>query len=244
MFDILITVAPKDHNKLPFVMESIYKHIKGYRDLFVISPIAISDEYMFMKAHYLTDSDVVDFNLSRIEESRRGWYNQQFIKLFQNETADNYLVIDADVWINKEFDIDFEQPTFFLGRDQNHQPYFDLMKAVLNLDKVYPYSFICEMMFFKRDLIWEMLKQAKKSKTAFVKACVDEIVKNGSPSGFSEYETYGNFVTKYYPELYSYKKIEVLHNKKLRKWTKQELNDCINKNSSLNYDILTMHSYV
>ena len=35
MFDILITVALKDHNKLPFVMESIYKHIKGYRDLFV-----------------------------------------------------------------------------------------------------------------------------------------------------------------------------------------------------------------
>ena len=244
MFDILITVAPKDHNKLPFVMESIYKHIKGYRDLFVVSPVAIADEYMWMEAKYFMDYEVVDFDLSAIEQSRRGWYMQQFIKLFQHETADDYLVVDADVWISRDFNINPLQPSFYLGRDQNHQPYFDLMKAVLDLDKVYPYSFICEMMFFKRDMIWEMLKHAKRTKKAFVESCVEQILKNGHPSGFSEYETYGNFVTKYYPLVYNYKKINVLHGKKLRYWTHQELLDYVTKYNNNGYDILTMHSYI
>lgn len=244
MFDILITVALKDYNKLPFIMESVRNHIKGYGDIYVISPNDIPNDYVSADAHYLLDRDIADFDLSRIEPYRQGWYKQQFIKMFQNETADDYLVVDADVWINKNFDINPDHPTFFLGRNQDHQPYFKLMKAVLDLDKVYPHSFICEMMFFKRDIIWEILKYNKRNKKSFVARCVDEIIKNGHPSGFSEYETYGNFVTKYYPELYNYKKINVLHNKKLRMWTTQELKVLVGSHGNNGYDILTMHSYV
>ena len=244
MFDILITVAPKDYNKLPFVMKSVVRHIKGYNDLFVISPSPVPEEYKIIRAIYLSDDDVNGFDLSGIDKNRVGWYRQQFIKLFQDATIDDYLVIDADIWINKEFKINTVKPEFYLGKDQNHQPYFKLMKALLDVDKVYSHSFICEMMYFKRDMIWEMLKQSKRSKTAFLKACVEEIIKNGNPSGFSEYETYGNFVTKHYPELYDYKKINVLHGKRLRLWATQELDEYINKNSKSDYDILTMHSYI
>jgi len=243
MFDILITVAPKDFNKLPFVVDSIYENVIECGEIYVVSPVAIPDEYM-SDAHYFIDKDVIDFDLSRIEESRRGWYRQQFIKLFQMVTGNDYMVIDADIWINKQIMMDVNAPTFFLGRNQNHPPYFKLMESIFGFGKVYPHSFICEMMFFKREMIWEMIKYTRHTRKAFVEACVEEVVKNGHPSGFSEYETYGNFVTNFYPDLYNYESISVHHYARKREWTQQELSDYVNALRGNTYDIITMHSWM
>lgn len=243
MFDILITVAEKDYNKLPFVLDSIYKNVKGFDEIYVVSPSAVPDEYM-SDAHYLIDNEVIGFDLSRIEENRRGWYRQQFIKLFQNVTKDDYLVVDADIWINKRIVIDPETPTFYLGRNQEHRPYFQVMETLFGFGKVYPHSFICEMMFFKRTLVREMLKQAKHTRKAFVEACVEEVVRNGHPSGFSEYETYGNFVTKCFPGIYSYQPITVHHYARKREWTYRELCDYVNALKGNTYDVITMHSWI
>jgi hypothetical protein len=245
MFDILITIAEKDFNKLRFVEESIENSIEGWNDIFIISPVAIPDERIYMSNQLFTDKDVLDFDFSRIKmESRRGWYRQQFIKLFQEVTADNYLVIDADAYINKPLEINPAHPDFYLGKDQHHLPYFKFLKDVLNLDRVYPHSFIAEMMFFKRGVIKYMLNELKMDKQEFFNVAVDKINEIDNGSGFSEYEMYGNYVTKNWPDFYGYKSIEVSHQWKKREWTDNEIRQYIEKYKNTNYNILTMHSWM
>ena len=240
MFDILITIAKKDFNKLWFVINSIQKNVAGYRKIFVVSDEKIEK---YEGIEYFTDDDVIDFDMSKIDMSnRRGWYKQQFIKLFQDVTADNYLVIDADVYINKPLEINVAHPYFLFGKDQYHIPYFIFIKDVLDIEKCYPHSFICETMFFKRAIIKYMLNELGVDKNEFFDIAAKEINKINNGSGFSEYEMYGTYVTKYFPELYQYKYINVLNSWKRRTWTDKEIKDHIK--SSPNMDILTMHSWI
>jgi len=245
MFDVLITVAQKDFNKLPFVFESIHENIQGVNTYFVVSPVALPDEYMHLNAEYLIDHEILDFDFSKINmESRRGWYRQQFIKLLQTVTLDNYLVVDADVCINKSVVINTMDPYFYLGRDQNHKPYFECFNLICNLKREYPHSFISEMMFFKRGIIRYLLNDLGVTVQEFLNICVDAINVVNDGSSFSEYEFYGNYVTKTWFDLYQYKKINVFHQKKKRKWTDDEIRNYIDEYKGTNYDLLTMHSWI
>lgn len=245
MFDIIIPIARKDFNKLRFVTDSILKNVTGFHNIYCISDVFIPKMYRTGDVQYFLDEDVLDFDISEIYRAdRRGWYKQQFIKLFQGITLDNYLVVDGDVYINKPMEINITHPYFLLGKDQHHLPYFRFMKDVFGLERCYPHSFISETMFFKRGIIHQMLEQLNVNKYGFYKVCVKEINKINDASGFSEYELYGNFVTKHHPDLYRYKHIEVLSQRKLREWTDIEIRQHIQNNINSNYDLFTMHSWI
>jgi hypothetical protein len=245
MYDIIITIARKDFNKLQFVVSSIIKNVPGFHNIYCISNISIPDRYRIDGIQCFIDDEVIDFDFFNIRMvNRRGWYRQQFIKLFQGITADNYLVIDGDVYINKPMEINTAHPYFLLGRDQHHLPYFQFMKDVFNLDQMYPHSFISEMMFFKRGMIGFMLDELKVDKYQFFNICAKEINKLNDPSGFSEYELYGNYVTKNWPDLYQYKQLKTIPTAKKREWTDDEIREHIRFYSRGNYDLLTMHSWI
>jgi len=246
MFDVLITTAEKDYNKLRFVCNSIVRNIGNFHDVFIISPTSIPNNERYKNAHYLTDHEVIDFDFSKINKAYRiGWYRQQFIKLFQEVTVDNYLVVDSDVYINRKIDVNPENPSFYLGQDQLHKPYFEFNKKVFNLNRVYPHSFISEIMLFKRELIRIMLSLLKFSDmNEFFNTCVNEINSINDPSSFSEYELYGNYITAYWPTIYHYQQLKVFYKAKLKKWRQDEIEALIRDNTSSKYDILTMHSWV
>jgi len=241
MFDILITVAQKDFNKLRFVVNSIQKRIDAYHNIYCISDMPMPDKLNGVQ--YYIDDDVIDFDFSKIDMvNRRGWYKQQFIKLFQEITVDNYFVIDADVIINKPLEINTAHPFFFFGKDQSHQPYFTFLKDVLDLERAYPHSFICEMMFFKRVFIKYMLSELGVDRREFFDICAKEINKINDGSGFSEYEMYGNYMTKHFSGLYQYKNIKVMHQAKKRLWNDDEIKAYISEYKD--YDLLTMHTWI
>jgi hypothetical protein len=163
MYDILITVAKKDINKLKFLYESIGQNLTGFDLINVVSDEQIPREQRINGISYWLDKEAVDFDFSLFKGNialRKGWYVQQFVKLFQWITENDYLVIDSDVYLNKKISI-FEngKPCFLLGKDQYHQPYFDFNNQMLGFSREYPYSFINEIMYFKRDLIFEMLNE-------------------------------------------------------------------------------------
>jgi len=242
-FDLVIMAAQKDFNKLGYLYQSIRDNIGGYGTIYYITDVPVKNK--FLGITYVTDNEIIDFDFTKIrDKSRHGWYRQQFIKLFQDITWNDYLVVDGDVWINKKMEIDEKKPVFYLGVDQNHSPYFKLMKNVANLDRVYSHSFICEIMLFKRDLISLMLKELGMSKVEFFNRCVEEINNNDHPSGFSEYEFYGNYVTKNWPNMYEYKHINIMERAKKRAWTNKEIEQQIKVCKDLNYDLLTMHSWI
>jgi hypothetical protein len=244
--DILITVAPKDFNKLPFVCESIIKqHMEIPLKFFFVSPCEIPEQYAQIEGEYLLDREVIDFDFSLINmKHRRGWYRQQFIKLFQKVTSDRYVVFDSDIWVNKRLIEDPRHSTFFIGKDQYHQPYFNLMRDIVNVGREYDHSFISEVMMFERPLIQEMLDRIHTDEQGFFDSCVQYINMWPDASGFSEYELYGNYVVKYHPGRYWFKNMQVLGKALKREWTTEELHVHIANYKESNYDLLTMHSWL
>ena len=242
IFDILVVVAEKDFNKLPYCLHSIKKNIKGYGKIFCITDKPVKEKVSDVE--YVLENGVVDFNFSKIKNiSRIGWYKQQFIKLFQTITHHNYLVVDADVIINKPLNIiDAGKPVFMLGKDQNHDPYYSLMNSMFGFGREYPHSFISEVMYFKRDIIDDLLSRYGWTKHGFFEVVVSEINKQSHPSGFSEYELYGNYVTKFFNDTYHYRNIKTSVNGKHKQWTAEEIIREIEINKEC--DIISMHSWI
>ena len=245
MFDVLITVAEKDFNKLPFVLESIVRNIKGYIKIHLVSNTIIPSEVIITDAYLHLDGEVLGYDFSKIKmQNRIGWYRQQFIKLFQEVTCDNYIVIDADAYINHPILINEASPVFYLGKEQYHKPYFECFNLICELDRIYPHSFISELMHFKRGVLQFLLTEMCMTKEQFIDKCVECINIVNHPSSFSEYEFYGNYVTKNWKDFYKYVNLNVFSQHKQRLWDIEEVRDTITKYSNSNYDILTMHSWL
>ena len=247
-FDILIVVTKKDFSKFEFLIDSIRRNIPGYDKIHVISDIPLPDESQFPDVNFYRDT-IVPFDWSTFRGNikiRKGWYKQQFIKLFQTVTSDDYLVIDGDVYVNKEVNIiENGKPTFLFGRDQNHKPYFECMKKLCNLGREYNYSFINEIMYFKREYITHLIKSNGWTPDKFFKIVTMIINEANQRSGFAEYELYGNHVTKYYRKHYNYKYIKTFEGgRHRREWSKGEIQKTIDYYKNKEEILLKLHTWV
>jgi hypothetical protein len=248
MFDVLITLAEKDFLKLRFVIESIERNIYDYEHIFCVSNVRVPDDKRINGVTFFLDEDILDFDFSKltnIPDKRKGWYKQQFIKLFQQITSDDYLVVDSDIYFNKKINIiQNGKPTFLFGKDQHHPPYFQFMKTLLDLGREYNFSFINEVMYFKWTIIKDMLDRLAVTKEGFFELAVKEINKLDNASGFSEYELYGNYVTKYFIDAYNYKHIITQGKAKREIWSEEEMIQYIESFKNTDVDIIKMHSWI
>jgi predicted DNA-binding transcriptional regulator AlpA len=248
MFDILILSAEKDFNKIKFVYESINEHIQDFDQIYCITNKKIDDELKIQNIQYYTDGEILDFDFSKFKGNvlkRSGWYRQQYIKLFQNITSDDYLIVDSDILFNRQLEIvSDDKPNFFFGRNQYNEAYFRFMKTLLDLDRAYEHSFINEIMYFRRENIQHMLDILNVNLYEFFDKSVEILNKMNHDAGLSEYELYGNFVTKYFPNSYNYKGLNTHLGGKYSAWSDQEIIDYKNYHKNDNYDIISMHSWM
>jgi hypothetical protein len=248
MYDILIPVAEKDFVKLRFVWESIINNLSGFDRICCVSNVKMPISLRLPSVEYYTDADIIDFDYMRFTgaiKNHEGWYVQQYIKLFQKVTEDDYLEVDADVFFNRKVDIiDSGKPSFLFGRDQYHVPYFNLMERVFDLEKVYPYSFINETMFFKRSIINQFLDSFKIDARGFFELILNEVNRVNEMSGFSEYEFYGNYVTKYFKDCYNYKYLKTQLGGKYGYWAEDEIRQYVNFYKNTDFDLISMHSWI
>ena len=248
MFDVLIVAAEKDFNKLRFVYNSIMDNLEGVENVYIVSNIKLPQNKAISGTINLTDEQVLDFDYTKFKgviRDRTGWYKQQFIKLFQEVTKDDYVVVDADVILNKKINIvENGKPSFLFGKNQYNRPYFNLIKKLLKLNRVYSYSFINEIMFFKREIIFHLLASLKVNKYGFFKLIVNELNKRNHPCGFSEYELYGTYTTKNFPDAYNYTHLKTKNKGISRLWTDSEIINYVNKFKASDYDLITLHSWI
>jgi len=248
MYDILIPVAEKDFVKLRYVWESINENISGFNKIYCISNVKMPQSLKLPFVEHFTDADIIDFDCMRFAgniKGHEGWYIQQYIKLFQNVTSDDYLEIDADLFFNRKINIiENGKPTFLFGRDQHHLPYFNLMKNLFDLEKVYPYSFINETMYFKRSIIKHLLDSLGVNARGFFEMILEEVNRVGEVSGFSEYELYGNYVTKYFKDAYNYKYLKTRTGGMGRILMIEEIQRAVDSYKGTDYDLFTIHSWI
>lgn len=142
------------------------------------------------------------------EKVRVGWYLQQFLKLAWAYKCDDekYIVIDADtIPLNPIFFEDAEGKDLFTEKVEYNKPYFDTIDTLFQkrIRKQISGSFVAEHMLFRKSYVIEMLDEIMKNEAisgdSFYEKIIHSIEPNNLPaSGFSEFETYGNYVFTYH----------------------------------------------
>ena len=141
---------------------------------------------------------------------RFGWYFQQFIKmseLDEGEDSDINLIWDADTVPLKELSFERNGKLFFYQGKEYHPPYFELIKNLINEEKLVQTSFIAQCLPYR-------VKWFRNFK-ASLKTDIDtqwyhkliELINFKEGSGFSEYETLGTYAVKNFND-----KIEISDN--------------------------------
>lgn len=133
---------------------------------------------------------------------RAGWYLQQFIKMKYAEICEDsyYIVWDADTIPLQEIKMfNGERPIFDM-KDEYNKPYFDTMsKLIPDLKKLEMRSFISEHMLIHTESMKELIAEIEKNQADDTNKpfwyIVLSAIERGTLqySGFSEFETYGNY---------------------------------------------------
>lgn len=209
MYDIVIFVGPKDYDIICHTIEINKKNVLEHRRIYIITNIqrcphidgcTMLDENMFpFTIKYIESTH------SNIRKDRIGWYFQQLGKLlisfYVDDMLEDYLVIDADTYINK--------PMCFMKDDRHifhnstrfgHEPYRAHMRK-LNpaLSVVDNLSGIVHHMIFNKKILAELINTVEEYHNGkkFYDIFLENVEKNNT-SGASEYEIYFHFMMKYH----------------------------------------------
>lgn len=149
-----------------------------------------------------------------IDTCRSGWLLQQFIKLGFSLYSDveEYFVWDADVLMINDFELKSDgNPKFFLYDKHLHVEYLPTITKLLGKDlkPLGTYTFVNHYMLFESKIVREMINEIENNGTIDGKTwwekCVRAIkVEELTQSGFSEFETYGEYVGARYPAYYEF----------------------------------------
>lgn len=151
---------------------------------------------------------------------RTGWYFQQFLKLGISKLdflSNRYLIWDADCvpLRSMQFLSKTNKVCFDITHEQ-HSPYFELLEKLLGIKKQVDFSFISEHLVFEKKIVLEILDKitTNKQQEWWVFILEKVAVEHLSASGFSEYELYGNYLAKYYPNAFEVRELKKTRNGK------------------------------
>jgi hypothetical protein len=150
-----------------------------------------------------------------------------------------FLIIDADtILINKQIFVSNSKMIINCS-DEYHLPYFEMLKRILRINNLFCLSFVSHYMIFNRHILFELKAKIEEfSRDNWAKVIIDKVDKFDS-SGFSEYETYGNYLYNYHKN-----KIELCYwfNLSLKRSSDANLEDLISLYSK-KYKSISLHYY-
>ena len=211
--DIVIPAATKDFGVLETVVENLKLNIKHpINKIFIVSKDNpdIKTFCTRYNLNFIEESSILGYSPDKIKytcngEDRSGWLYQQLIKLKGDAISDLdfFLVLDSDtIFVKPVIFIDTDKRILDFS-DEYHVPYYEVYSRLLKTKHLSRVSYVTHYMLFERKKLQELRRE--------IEICNgnqkwdDVILQNvnySQCSGFSEYETYANFVLSKYPEEY------------------------------------------
>jgi hypothetical protein len=230
-FEVMLPVAPKDISKLDLSVPKILENICPQKIVIIAAKqfkdrIPKIDKVEFIDEDQLIENLTMD-NVKRImieikgTDTRSNWYFQQFLKMayaFQCSTS-YYLIWDSDTiplrniqfWKN----IDGVERCLFGEHHNSHQPCLDTLNTLFNgkVKRLFKKSFIVEHMMINQKVMKEIIHDIEMNDQLQGKCFYEKILyavnkKDIEYGAFSEFETYGNYVLNFYPEMYAIRKLK------------------------------------
>jgi hypothetical protein len=220
MYDTVLCVSPR-HSFLALIAVRSIALFTKTRKIFIITARSHFDFFernleASLPIHLLDEDELIesvdlcsiqDILQQRIGLSRRaGWYFQQFLKMalcYRSDVANYYLIWDSDTVLLKPMNFFDESGKVLVNpRTENHQPYFYLIKNLLGIRKQVDFSFISEHFMVKKAYMQELIGKVSEQSAgrgSWVETILNRIEDQElQKSGFSEYETYGNYIAALY----------------------------------------------
>ena len=257
----VIPSVPNDIDKLLRKTEIFFKYIP-IKKIYIVGPVGISERIISehdSRLIFINENEFVDvprirelYSLRALQPRRAGWYVQQFIKMqFAKFVKDDYYLIwDSDTIPLKPVELfDEHFRPFFDMKTEYHESYFDTLSKILpGIHKVTESSFISEHMLIKKEYMCELIDEIEANKnlegTNFQERIINAIAAENLPrTGFSEFETYGSYVTVRHPDSYAMREWHSLRCGK-RFYTDSSLIDEENRLwLSTNYDAISLEKW-
>jgi hypothetical protein len=180
-------------------------------------PVEIIDENRVIPG--ITHAKIAAFLKDRgADPARAGWYFQQFLKMGAATRPDIgpcYVVWDADTVLLRPLTfLDQDKRLLITASTEYHHPYFETLERLLGLPRLTNQSFISEHMIIETNVMLALLEAIAQRHPAaghWTRAILENIApEHLSRSGFSEYETYGNYLLHQKPGSLRLRKITSL----------------------------------
>ena len=246
---LVIPTISRDFHKIYNNLRFYINYIDGIKNIILIGNEQINKLIREKKPSlsfpiiFINEKLLIDVN----KVQQLNFYFRNKIRLCHNKF---YLVWDSDTIPIKEVKMfSNDRKPIFDVKTEYHKPYFITLKKIFpELGKRYNYSFISEHMIINTNLMKNMIRRITFNKNLIGNTWYEKIIncieiKDLPKSGFSEFETYGTFVKKYYKQIYNIrhwesftrlrKKITELH------FNSNFLTDNDIKNFSKNYNAIS-----
>lgn len=201
--DILIPAIDKDLAALPYVIDGLRKHVKHpIGKIYVVSPDSkrIRSLCMRKKCAFVNETAVLpitkrDIHYRSRTWDRSGWLYQQLLKLNGDTICSrDFLVADADTVLIRPHRFRAKGKTVFYFRGWSQPEYFNTYRKLLGRQRSAPRSLVTHYMLFERAKLRQLKRTIEaKHGMPWFRAIIRSIDRT-KQFGFSEFETYGNFV--------------------------------------------------
>ena len=226
-YSLIIVVAPSDARTLLYGLPNIQKYLP-VKSIHVIGDQAVRDileagHVWNDRVRFLEEDELLGYK--EVQEymreltgdeacvRRTGWYLQQFLKMKYATICDDpyYIVWDADTIPLQPITLFENNKPVFNMKDEWNPAYFDTMSRIITgLEKLEKDSFIAEHMIINVSVMRELIQEIEDGyycqqaeKLPFWKVILQSIRPQYlANSGFSEFETYGNYCMLRYPQMY------------------------------------------
>jgi hypothetical protein len=214
-YDLVIPCHEKDFVKLKYCIQSCILFLNPEPEKIYVVSQRPFTHNIENIVH-VYDHHAIRTNINSIDYHRKNWIYQQFIKLGQDFTKnDMYLCVDSDLFFNKPIEL-------FDG----DKPKFFISDREQNHQPYFNFM--------------------KKSHGLDKQVDHTFINKNLSDDCLlSEFELYGNFVTKHHPEKYIKQntKTKMFGRYANQPWSEQEIENHASQMKDKDYDLFTIHSW-
>jgi hypothetical protein len=201
--DVFIAAKLADAAVLPFAIEGVRRnllHSIGRIAILARPTPVLVDLLARLDCTLIDERTVLPVERERIsyrvgEHDRSGWLFQQLLKLGADTltTKKAYFVIDADTVLVRPQSFAAGQRRLLLHSREHHEAYFRVFRTLTGLEPAVPVSCVAHMMLF--DGAW--LRQFKDLlETRFSMPWYEAVLaktERTDASGFSEYESYGQW---------------------------------------------------
>jgi hypothetical protein len=223
--DVIIPAIDKDLDTLPYVIDCLRKHVKHpINRIMIVSPNSGKIKALCARKNctFVDERTVLPITKKHIRYrssrwDRSGWLYQQLLKLNGDKLSSQryFLVTDADTVMVRPHRFRAGGKTVVYTRHWSQPEYFNTYRKLMGTKARSRRSFVAHYMLFDRKKLAGMKKKIEaKHGTVWYKAIIRSINKKRQ-FGFSEFETYGNYLFARQPSGLLYRK-------------------CLNKSLSLN----------